>query len=65
MRYAINRTQSTGRSIVTAAQDRLPELLDIAQHGDTLHKLTELPATGNELVSMVDAQLASGEFKRV
>jgi len=66
MRIALNRTTPHGRIIETVPAAQVATLLDHAQQGDTLHKLIEpLPATGAELVAVVDQQLAQKQFTRV
>ena len=63
-RFALNHTDALGRTV--RADSNLSRLLDLAQHGDTLHKLGNFtPATASDLLAAVDQQLDYDQFTRI
>lgn len=65
MRFALNRKALHGRQIITAQAIHVGQLVDQAQHGDTLHKISEPPESGADLVQLVDGQLSAGEYTSI
>jgi len=65
MRLAINRVSLYGRFVLTASQQEIGQLVDKALHGDTLHKLSQVPASVEELLEIIDGQLATGQFTKI
>ncbi len=62
-RFALNHTDALGRTV--HADSNLSRLLDLAQHGDTLHKLPLVPTTAGDLIAAVDQQLVCEQFTRI
>ena len=59
MTYVLQRRRLTSFRLVVRAEDRVNELLELAQHGDTLHKVPDdcvrYLADSQELVAAVAA----------
>ena len=62
-RFALNHTDALGRTV--RSDSNLSRLLDLAQHGDTLHKLPATPTTASELIAAVEQQLNCGQFTKI
>ena len=63
MRFALRHTDRLGRTVLT--DTNLSRLLDLAQHGDTLHKLQTVPETADSLLEIIEQQLHSNNFTRI
>ena len=64
--FALNRTASYDgcRTVLVRSEAKLRELLDLAQHGDTLHRV-DVDGSAKELMQQVDSQLQEGKFKQI
>ena len=64
--FALNRTASYDgcRTVLVRSEAKLRDLLDLAQHGDTLHRVN-ISSEAAVVMTQINEQLKRGEFKQI